>query len=214
MRPHEFAEKIGVSVKTLHRWDSSGKLQAKRTPSNHRYYTPDDVAVARGLQLEPSERRNIIYCRVSSSKQKNELENQREAMERFFAENGIVIHEVVCEVGGGMNFKRKEFLRILFGVIDGTIGLVGVAHKDRLCRFAFELIEAIAAKTGCKIVTANQSSMSPTQELVEDMLAIVHCFSCRIYGSRSYGKQKTKAVAEILDITGQGMLGLRKEIDC
>lgn len=82
LRPHEFAERLGVSVKTLHRWDESGKLQAKRTPSNHRYYTEDDVAVAFGLQPAPQERRVIVYCRVSSAKQKQELKNQQSSMEQ------------------------------------------------------------------------------------------------------------------------------------
>lgn len=214
MRPHEFAELAEVTVKTLHRWDKSGKLPAKRTLSNQRYYTLDDLAVAKGLQPEPSNRKNIIYCRVSSAKQKNELENQRAAMESFFLAQGIVIHEVICEVGGGLNFKRKDFLRMIFDAIDGKVGLIGVAHKDRLCRFAFELIETLLSRNGCKILVANQASLSPTQELVEDMLAIVHCFSCRIYGSRTYGNKKTKAFAELMDIPGQAMLGLRKEIDC
>jgi putative resolvase len=214
MRPHEFAKKINVTVKTLHRWDKSGKLSAKRTPTNQRYYTPDDVAVAKGIQVEPSDRKNIIYCRVSSAKQKVELENQRAAMESFFLAQGVVIDEIICEVGGGLNFKRRDFLRMLFDAIDGKVALIGLAHKDRLCRFAFELIESILSRNGCKILVANQASLSPTQELVEDMLAIVHCFSCRIYGSRTYGNKKTKAFAELMDIPGQSMLGLRKEIDC
>jgi putative resolvase len=214
MRPHEFAKKLSVTVKTLQRWDKSGKLPAKRTPTNHRYYTPDDVALAQGLQSHSSERRNSIYCRVSSAKQKAELENQRAAMEAFFLTQGIVIDEIICEIGGGLNFKRKDFLRLIFDAIDGKIALIGIAHKDRLCRFAFELIETILQRNGCKIIVANQTSLSPTQELVEDMLAIVHCFSCRIYGSRTYGNKKTKAFAELMDIPGQAMLGLRKEIDC
>jgi predicted site-specific integrase-resolvase len=135
-------------------------------------------------------------------------------MEAFFLAQGIVIHEVICEVGGGLNFKRKDFLKMIFDAIDGKVSLIGVAHKDRLCRFAFELIETLLGRNGCKIIVANQVALSPTQELVEDMLAIVHCFSCRIYGSRTYGNKKTKAFAELMDIPGQAMLGLRKEIDC
>jgi predicted site-specific integrase-resolvase len=107
MRPHEFAERLGVSVKTLHRWDESGKLKAKRTLSNHRYYTEDDLAVARGLQSSPSKRQVIVYCRVSSAKQKTELQNQRAAMEQFCPARGLSIYEYVCEIGGGMNFKAN-----------------------------------------------------------------------------------------------------------
>ena len=77
MRPHEFAKRLGISVKTLHRWDESEKLKAKRTLSNHRYYTEDDFAVAKGLQSFPSHRKVVVYCRVSSPKQKQELNNQQ-----------------------------------------------------------------------------------------------------------------------------------------
>lgn len=215
MRPHEFAEKLGVSVKTLQRWDKSGRLPAKRTPSNHRYYTTEDIAVAQGLKSEPEARKNIIYCRVSSPKQKNELENQRIAMEAFFLAQGLVIDEIVCEIGGGLNFNRRQFLRIIFEALDGKVAIIGVAHKDRLCRFAFELIDNLVTRNGCKIIVANQVSFSPQQELVEDLLAIVHCFSCRLYGSRSYtSKEKLKAFAELLDIPRQNLLNLRKDIQC
>lgn len=214
MKPSEFAERLDVTVKTLQRWDKSGKLVAKRTPANHRYYTEDDLAIVRGLQTEPSKRKNILYCRVSSAKQKTELENQKSAMEQFFLAKGIVLDEVVCEIGGGLNFKRKELLRIITEALQGKVAIIGVAHKDRLCRFAFELIEALLIPLHCEIVVANQESLSPQQELVEDMLAIVHCFSCRIYGSRTYGNQKTKAFADLMDIPRQAMFSLRKDVNC
>ncbi len=73
MKPNEFAERLGVSVKTLQRWDNSGKLKAKRTMSNHRYYTEEDLAVARGLKPQSTKRKIVVYCRVSSAKQKTEL---------------------------------------------------------------------------------------------------------------------------------------------
>ncbi|NEP83896.1 MAG: IS607 family transposase [Okeania sp. SIO3B3] len=99
----------------------------------------------------------------------------------------------MCEIGGGMNFKRREFLRIVIDAIDGKTESIVVAHKDRLCRFAFDLVETLVNRSGCQIIVANQSKNAPQQELVEDMLAIIHCFSCRIYGSRHYAKEKVKA---------------------
>lgn len=97
MRPDEFAQRLGISVKTLHRWDESGKLKAKRTPSNHRYYTEDDLAVAKGLQSAPSTRKVIVYCRVSSAKQKQELQNQHRAMEQFCLARGLEVDEYLLE---------------------------------------------------------------------------------------------------------------------
>lgn len=214
MRPHEFAKRLGVSVKTLHRWDESGKIKAKRTPSNHRYYTEDDVAVAKGLKPEPSHRKVIVYCRVSSPKQKQELKNQQLAMEQFCLARGLEVDEYLLEIGGGMNFKRRRFLALVIDALEGHVSTIVVAHKDRLCRFAFDLIETLVSREGTKIIVANQPSLSPHQELVEDLLAIVHCFSCRLYGSRTYANQKLKAVSETLDNPGQYHLKLGKQIQC
>lgn len=214
MKPNEFAERLGVSVKTLQRWDNSGKLKAKRTISNHRYYTEEDLAVARGLKPQCTKRQVVVYCRVSSAKQKNELQNQKEAMAQFCLAKGLCVDQWICEIGGGMNFKRREFLRIVIDAIDGKTESIVVAHKDRLCRFAFDLVETLVNRSGCQIIVANQSNLAPQQELVEDMLAIIHCFSCRIYGSRHYAKEKVKAIANIIDIPRQTMLTLSKVIQC
>ena len=214
MRPSEFAKQIGVTVRTLHRWDKSGKLKAKRTTANHRYYTEDDLAVAKGLQPTPTPRKIVVYCRVSSAKQKSELQNQREAMEKFCLARGLAVSEYHCEIGGGMNFKRRYFLKVVIDALEGRTETIVVAHKDRLCRFAFDLVETLVSRSGCQIIVANQESLSPQQELVEDLLAIIHCFSCRIYGSRSYANNKIRALAPILDIPLQTMLTLSKIIQC
>ncbi len=214
MRPHEFAEKIGVSVETLRRWDRTGKLKAKRTPSNHRYYTEEDLLQARGLKPITEERLIKVYCRVSSAKQKNELANQKLSMEQFCLARGYAVDEWVEEIGGGLNFKRKKFLNLIEEAISGRIETIVIAHKDRLCRFAFDLIEQLLQKRGCQIVVANAESMSPQQELVEDLMAVVHCFSCRLYGSRSDRKQKEKAIRDILNIPSETLLKLQNKLQC
>ena len=214
MRPHEFAEQIGVSVETLRRWDRTGKLKAKRTPSNHRYYTEEDLLQARGLKPIAEERLVKVYCRVSSAKQKNELANQKLSMEQFCLARGYAVDEWVEEIGGGLNFKRKKFLNLIEEAISGKIETIVIAHKDRLCRFAFDLIEQLLRKRGCQIVVANAESMSPQQELVEDLMAVVHCFSCRLYGSRNYRKEKEKAIRDILNIPDKAMLKLQNKVQC
>ena len=214
MRPHEFAEQIGVSVETLRRWDRTGKLKAKRTPSNHRYYTEDDLLQAKGLKPISRERLVKVYCRVSSAKQKNELANQKVAMEQFCLARGYAVNEWIEEIGGGLNFKRKKFLSLIEDALSGKIELIVIAHKDRLCRFAFDLIEQLLNKRGCQIVVANTESMSPRAELVEDLMAVVHCFSCRLYGSSSYRKEKEKAIRDILNIPHETLLKLQNKLQC
>ncbi len=214
MRPHEFAEEIGVSVETLRRWDRTGKLKAKRTPSNHRYYTEEDLLQAKGLKPISEERLIKVYCRVSSAKQKNELANQKSSMEQFCLARGYAVDKWVEEIGGGLNFKRKKFLNLIEEAISGKIEVVVIAHKDRLCRLAFDLIEQLLKKRGCQIVVANAESMSPQQELVEDLMAVVHCFYCRLYGSRSYRKEKEKAIGDILNIPVETLLKFQNKIQC
>jgi putative resolvase len=210
-KPNEFAKKLRVSIKTLHRWDETGKLPAKRTLSGHRYYTDEDFLVAQGIKPPLSKRKIVVYCRVSSTAQKPELKNQIIAMESFCLGRGLAVDEWIQEIGGGLNFRRKKFLSIIFSILKGEIGVLVIAHKDRLCRFAFEFVEELANSVRCEIIVANQESLSPQQELVEDLMAIIHCFSCRLYGLRNYSKQ----LKEIIDNPRQDEINLdKKKVQC
>lgn len=179
-----FAKRIGRSVQTVRRWEREGKLTTKRLPSGHRYFDESDVR--RMMGGTPERRVIIVYCRVSSTGQKNDLVSQVKAMEDYCRGAGIAVDEWIQEVGGGMNFKRKQFLDILDRIQRGEIEKLLIAHKDRLVRFGYDLIAHLASENGCEIVVVNQASLSPQQEMVEDLLAIVHTFSCRLYGMRKY----------------------------
>jgi len=191
----KMAKRVGVSISTLRRWDDSGELVAKRHNSGHRFYDESDVRKVLHIQLE-DQRRNIVYCRVSSANQKDDLASQVKAMEAFCLNGSISIDEWVEEIGGGMNFKRKKFLLLFNQISNGEVRTLYIAHKDRLVRFGFDLIEHTAKLNGCEIVVVNQESLSPQQEMIEDLLAIVHTFSCRLYGLRSYKKKIKEACSE------------------
>jgi predicted site-specific integrase-resolvase len=184
----DFAKRVNISISTLRRWDASGELTAKRRSSGHRFY--DESHVRQALNLTPEEmRKTNVYSRVSSAGQKDDLKSQVEAMEKYCLAAGVAVDEWVQEIGGGMNFKRKRFLELIDGIAKGEIKHLLVAHKDRLVRFGFDLIAHLAEKNGCKIEVVNQESLSPQQEMVEDLLSIVHTFSCRLYGMRKYKKE-------------------------
>jgi predicted site-specific integrase-resolvase len=185
-RPNEFAKRIGKSTKTLRRWDESGVLTAKRHPSGHRYYDESDVRKVFGEP--PKQRKVVVYCRVSSSNQKDDLQHQIEAMEKFCINGAIAVDEWVTEIGGGMNFKRKLFLKLMDDIQQGKVSKLLIAHKDRLCRFGFDFFERMAKEYGTEMIIVNQESLSPEKEMVEDLLAIIHTFSCRLYGLRRYSK--------------------------
>ena len=110
-RISEFAKRIGKSAQTLRRWDSEGRLRARRTLSGQRYYDESDVR--RVLRLKDPEGKTVVYCRVSSAGQKDDLKSQVKAMEKFCIGGGIAVDEWIREIGGGMNFKRKKFLSVM-----------------------------------------------------------------------------------------------------
>ncbi len=186
-RISEFAERIGKSTATVRRWEVEGKIKPKRHPSGQRYFDESDVQAMLGHP--PPKRVTLVYCRVSSAAQKDDLALQCEAMEIYCRAAGITVDEWIKEIGGGMNFKRKQFLAILERILRGEVAKLIVAHKDRLMRFGFDLFQHLATEYGCSVEVVNQESLSPPQEMVEDLISIVHTFSCRLYGMRKYKSQ-------------------------
>ena len=191
----EFADRVGRSTSTVRRWEREGRIAVKRTATGQRYFTDADVRVV--LQLpgtDPADREVVVYCRVSSPAQKPDLESQVVAMEQFCLGRGLAVSRWVREIGGGMNLHRPKFTALMDDVQDGRVSTLLVAHKDRLARFGFDYLEHIAERAGCEIVVANQQSLSPERELTEDLLAIVHTFSCRLYGLQEYRKTLQQAL--------------------
>ena len=182
----QFAKLVRRTPATIRRWEAEGKIASKRLPSGHRYY--DDTDLQSVLGVKPERKLTVVYCRVSSRGQKADLQRQLEAMEMWALGSGTAVDEWITEIGGGMNFKRPQFLKLLDRISTGEVGRLIVAHKDRLVRFGFDLIRHLCESRGCELIVVNQMSLSPEKEMVEDMLAIVHTFSCRLYGMRKYEK--------------------------
>lgn len=194
--PAVFAKRVGVSVKTLQKWDRMGVLPAKRTITNRRYYTDEDLAAALRLPRVQKERRTVAYCRVSSQAQKPDLANQRRVVEAFCTQRTIAVDEWMMEVGGGLNFKRKQFLSLVDAIVEGQVERVIVAHQDRLARFGYQVLVHLCETHQCELVVMNTEELSPEQELVQDLITITHCFSSRLYGLRTYRKALKKAIAD------------------
>jgi putative resolvase len=186
-RISEFAKRIGRATSTVRRWEREGKLTARRLPSGQRYLDESDVRAMLGGA--PGKRLTVVYCRVSRAGQRDELASQVKAMEQYCRAGAIAVDEWIQEVGGGMNFRRKRFLAMIERIQRGETGRILIAHKDRLVRFGFDLPDHLSREHGCGIVVVNQESLSPEQEMAEDLLAIVHTFSCRLDGMRKYRKQ-------------------------
>lgn len=188
----EFAKLLNVTVKTLQNWDKKGTLKAYRTPTNQRFYTEEQLNQVLNLSSNTQEKKQglkIGYCRVSTQNQKNSLQNQEEYLRSYTNAKGIILDEVLTDIGSGITHNRKNFNRILELVEAGEISEIYVTYKDRFVRFGFDWFNNFCEKHGAKIIILNQSSTSPEQELVEDLLNIVTVFSARSHGLRTYKKQ-------------------------
>jgi predicted site-specific integrase-resolvase len=192
----QFAKLAGVSVKTLQRWDREGKLKpAARTPGNRRLYTPEQLNQVLN-RVSNTKQVTIAYLRVSSQAQRTDLSNQKAALEQFCIARGIAVDEWIAEIGGGLNFKRPKFSDMVDRIVRSELSTLVIAHKDRLVRFGVEWLAHLCETHGCQIVVLNTQSLSPEQELVQDWMTIVHCFSSRLYGLRNYRKAIQKAMTD------------------
>lgn len=188
LKPKEMADKLNVSVATLQRWDRDGTLKAHRNPKNRRYYTEDQYLEYIGQSLE--KRRQIIgYARVSSRNQQDDLENQFDFIKQYCNANGIIVDDYISDIGSGLNYKRKKWNQLLNQVMNGEIDTIYITYKDRFIRFGYDWFESLCHQFDTKIIVLNDQKTSPQEELVEDLISIIHVFSCRIYGLRKYKKK-------------------------
>jgi predicted site-specific integrase-resolvase len=188
-KPGEFAKKVNRTINTLRAWDKSGKLPAKRTPAGQRYYTDEDFHLVLGISIPEAQRKVVLYARVSSHGQKKDLASQKTALEQFCASSGREIGLLLSDIGSGLNYKRKHFLVLMEMVEKGEVAELIIAHKDRLVRFGFEFFESFCERHNTKLTVMNAESLSPEQELTQDLMSVVHVFSSRLYGLRKYAKK-------------------------
>jgi putative resolvase len=189
--PRKACEYLNVSEKTLRNWDRDGLIITIRTPKNQRRYDIDSVLGGVGSAGEPSRdpypsrsqttRVTALYARVSSAKQKEDLQRQIDFLQERYPKG-----KLYKDIGGGLNFKRKGLLALLEQVMSGNIESIVVGHQDRLARFGVDLIRWFCEQKDCQLVVLSRTELSPERELVEDILSIIHCFSCRLYGLRKY----------------------------
>lgn len=178
------AKQYGVSKTSARRWRIAGLLRSIQTPGGHHRYLLDDIVAIRD---RTTPRRRIAYCRVSSSKQKDDLCRQVQSFKDSHPH-----HEIVKDIGSGINFKRKGFLRLVDSILRGDVEEIVIAHRDRLCRFAFDFLEWICKRGSARIVVQDQVIRSSEHELTQDLVAIIHVFSCKLHGSRRYKNKGTQ----------------------
>jgi predicted site-specific integrase-resolvase len=181
----KFAQLVGVTPQCLRNWDREGRLKPHHvTLSGYRYYTQEQANAYLKIQTRIREPVTIGYCRVSSNKQKDDLERQVENIKAYLTAQGKP-YEILSDIGSGINYGKKGLQKLLERIVDGDVGKVVVLYKDRLLRFGFELIEYIAALHDCTIEVIDNTEKTEQQELVEDLVQIITEFSCRLQGKRA-----------------------------
>src|SRR6266568_5059298 len=182
----EAARALGVSVKTIQRWDKAGLLPVVRTATNQRRIPSD--AIHRVLNAPGTLLRCAIYARVSSAKQEQEgnLTRQVDRLQHAAAERGYQVVALIQEQASGLNEKRKGLKRLFHLIDQQEIDLVLIEYPDRLVRFGYGYLEEMFRWRQVRIeVVEPPKVQTPTEELVADLLSMVTVFSGRLYGSRA-----------------------------
>lgn len=190
----------GIKQQTLRKLYDENILKGYKTQFGYRMFERQSLCefcqTNSNTDKKVVDKTNFLYTRVSSKKQSDDLARQVEFLKTRKPEYND--YRVIQDIGSGINFKRKGLLEILDASLQGTIGELVVAHRDRLSRFGFDLIKTIVNKAGGKVtVIDDEHQKSTEQELAEDLLSIVHIYSCRQMGRRSYKSKNDNSSTEV-----------------
>lgn len=126
-------------------------------------------------------RKKICYCRVSSRKQKADLDRQIKYMK-----NNYNNYLIISDIGSGLNMNRLGLRCIIDFAINGEIDELIITYKDRLARFGYDLIEHIVKKysNGKIIIINNNQIQTANEEIVKDIISIMNIYTAKLNGSR------------------------------
>ncbi|MFB1345120.1 IS607 family transposase [Helicobacter pylori] len=187
MKSKEVLKILKISRVTLWKYVKNGKIRVKQEPNGYYIYNDSDVYSLAGIE---DGRLNVVYARVSTQKQKQDLQNQIENCISFINAKGISVDSIYSDIKSGMSLDRKGFMELLNAVMAFKIKAVYISYKDRLARLSYELVEKLFSDYGTKIVIINQcESISLEQELFEDIMQTIHSFSMKMYSKRRIAKK-------------------------
>lgn len=198
MRSKEVLKILKITRPTLTSYVKSGKIRAVLQPNNFYDYNEDDVLKLAGLSTS---RKAVIYARVSTQKQKKDLQNQIETVRQYANANGYVIDEIFSDIASGLNYDRGSFIELFNKIIKREIKIVFVSNKDRLTRVSFDMWKDLFAKFNCELKSINEDEITTSEneekEIFSDIISLLHCFAMRMYSSRR--KKKINLVKEDLE---------------
>lgn len=188
MKSNEVLKLLKISRVTLCKYVKNGKIRVEKEPNG--YYKYNDEDVYKILGKGDNGRLNVIYARVSTAKQKQDLENQIANNIAYLNSQGIKVDKIYSDIKSGMSLDRKGFMELLSDVMDYKIKSVYISYKDRLARLSYELVTKLFNNYGTTIeIINNCESKSLEQELFEDIMQTIHSFSMKMYSKRRIAKK-------------------------
>ena len=184
---------LGVTIQTLRNWDKQGLLKPDElTKGGERRYKLETLKnINKNIKFNSDNLKTIAYARVSSHDQKDDLIRQVQILEMYCSKQGFN-HEVIQDLGSGMNYYKKGLTKLLNLVLEGQVKRLVLTHKDRLLRFGAELVFSICEAKGVEVIIINKGDENSKfeEELAKDVLEIITVFSARLYGARSKKNKK------------------------
>ena len=195
MKANKVLKILNVTRPTLVKYVKDGTIRTMTLPNGTYDYNDEDVYLKSG---RTKERVSVIYSRVSTAKQKVDLENQEKTLINWCNANGIKIARSYKDVASGMNFDRKQFMSMLDDILEYKVDAVYITYKDRLSRISFDMFQKLFGEFGCKIVVINdtEDAKSNETEIFEEIISMLHCFAMKMYSNRR--KKKLQLVKEDL----------------
>ena len=181
----KFSKEIGVSISTLRTWDKTGYLKpAKVLDNGYRYYSDEQIDKYLNVDSDIDDRKIVLYARVSTKKQMDDLGRQIENLKTYAYTKGYSF-ELITDIGSGLNYKKEGLKKLIRMICNKEIKKLVILYKDRLVRFGFELIEEVCRINDVEIEIIDNTTVSKEQELTDDLIQIITVFANRLYGSRS-----------------------------
>ena len=194
MTAKEVLRVLQITRPTLTKYVKEEKIKVT-VKGNGRYdYDTDSVYKMLNKDIE---RKTYLYARVSTPKQRKDLENQIALLKNYCFQNGYSINGIYQDIASGISFKnREQFFAMLDDVLAGKVNRVIITYKDRLSRVGFELFTYLFRKYGCEITVISEvgSEKLDSQEIFEEIISLLHCYSMKLYSSR-----KVKKIKEVLE---------------
>lgn len=196
MKSSKVLKILNISRQTLVKYVKNGDIRVVMQTNKQYDYNEEDVYRKAGLS---ENRVNVVYARVSTPKQKRDLENQAETLINYCNANGVKVDKVYKDIASGMNFDRKQFRSMLEDVLNYRISSIYITYKDRFSRISFDMFERLFLECNCKIIVINKTESTAEddeKEVFSDIISMLHSFAMKMYSRRR--KKKMELIKEDL----------------